>query len=136
MKGFIRHLALAVLLTAACESPGATEMASFLSDSTVRLELEGEKVFTYDESTCQLAYNEKRCEFRAHTDTMLDYFVLTLTSVPSTKGSRTGARIAWSTQFGEKTKENITLEAVRISGDVIWLCDESSRNAVVIRTLE
>ncbi len=136
MKGRIASIIYIALLAAACGHQGSTELATFLADGTVRLELEGDKVFTYEETFCQLAYNEKRCEFRAHTDTMLDYFVLTMDSVPNAEGQLVNARIVWSTQFGERSKENITLEAVRISGDVIWLCDESCRNAVVIRTLE
>lgn len=136
MKMRLYILALGLLLLCACDRQGVTELAGFITDDTVRLELDGERVFSYDEDGCQLAYNEKRCEFRAHTDTMLDYFVVNLSAVPARLGAKVSATIAWSTDTGEKTKENITLEAKRIKGDVIWLCDASRHNAVVLRVLE
>lgn len=136
MKTRLSIFAMSLLLLCACDRQGVTELAGFITDDTVRLELDGERVFTYDEDGCQLAYNEKRCEFRAHTDTMLDYFVVSLSTVPSRLGAKVNASIVWSTDTGEKTKENITLEAKRIKGDVIWLCDASRRNAVVVRVLE
>ena len=115
---------------------GVTELAPFLMDNTVRLELDGIKVFTYTEPTCQLAFNEQRCEFRAHTDTMLDYFALKLDAIPGRSGVKVNANLAWSTTKGENTKENITLDVKRISGDVIWLCDAERRIAVVAKVLE
>ena len=136
MKTRLSILALCLLSLCACDQQGVTELAGFITDDTVRLEIDGVRVFTYDEDGCQLAYNEKRCEFRAHTDTMLDYFVVSLSAVPSRIGAKVNATIVWSTDAGEKAKENITLEAKRIKGDVIWLCDASRRNAVVVRVLE
>ena len=129
-------LFLATVLLCACDRQGVSELAPFLMDNTVRLELDGVKVFTYSESTCQLAFNEKRAEFRAQTDTMLDYFVLKLDGVPTRTGTRVEASLAWSTKTGESTKENITLDVKRISGDVIWLCDADRRIAAVVKVLE
>ena len=129
-------LLAAVMLFISCNQTGSIDKASFLADDTVRLEINGECQFNYVPGTCQLAYNAKRCEFRVHTDTMLDYFTITLDMVPSRPGTQVQARIAWSTVSGEQKKENITLNTLRILGDVIWLCDESGRNAAVLRVLE
>ena len=123
-----------ILLLASCQSK--TLPGQFLSDSSVRLEISGTTVFLYDESTCQLSFNEKRRTFRAFTDTMLDYFEVKLDAIPSSVGEKTTAPVIWSTENGEHTKENITLEARGIKGDVIWLCDDGRRTAAVVRVLE
>jgi len=129
-------LLLAALLLGACDLPGVTEQAAFLSDNTVRLEIDGEKVFVYSPDLCQLAFNEKRCEFRAHTDTMLEYFVVSLDAIPQKAGEKVAATIIWSTPAGERSKENLTLEAKRIWGEALWLCDESRHYAAVVQVLE
>lgn len=136
MKTRLSLLLLLLSLLCSCNQQGSTETASFITDDTVRLEMDGQRIFTYSANDCQLAYNEKRIEFRAHTDTMLDYFIVVMDNFPAYTGSQVNARILWSTTSGEKTKENITLVTRRIRGDVIWLSDESRRNAVVVRVLK
>ncbi len=133
-----RHLIsiLGILFLCACEPQGVTDLAGFVADDTVRLEIDGERVLSYDPVSCQLAYNEKRCEFRLNTDTMLDYFVLSLSEIPANPKTAVTATITWSTTSGERTKNNITLYAKRIQGDILWLCDDSCRNAAVVRVLE
>ncbi len=135
MKVSQHILLLALLLFASCDT-GRTVVSNFISDDTVRLELSGTRVFSYSDSKCQLAYNEQRRQFRAMTDSMLDYFIVTLDAIPSSSGERVTASIVWTDINGEHTKNNVTLEAKRIKGDIIWLCDDSQQNAAVIRVLK
>jgi hypothetical protein len=111
-------------------------MEPFLADDTVRLEIDGTPVFTYDAATCQLSYNEQRREFRAMNDTMLDYFCITLTAIPAREGDMAAASIVWSTPDGERTRNDVTLEAKRIKGDVIWLCNGNRHTAAVVNVLK
>ena len=129
-------IVLASVLLCSCNQHWTTDLGPFLKDSTVRLEIDGERAFVYDAVDCQLSFNEKRLEFGAHTDTMLDYFILYLDAIPTKTGDMVNARIIWSTPAGEKSKTNITLHTKRIQGDVIWLCDKGCRNAAVVRVLE
>ena len=138
MKTLLRislPLMLLCAMAAGCH-PGNTSMSSFLSDETVRLELDGEKVFVFNESTCQLSYNEDRCRFRAHSDTMLYFFVVELDRIPLSAGGEVTANISWNTTYGERYRNNITLNVQRIKGDIIWLCDATQHTAVVVRTLK
>ena len=135
MKRLFAFISMLCLL-AGCNSSNFTPMAEFIQDDTVRLEINGEKVFVYDQLNCQLSFNASKCEFRAHTDTMLDYFVVSLDAIPRTNSSKVTANISWSTVFGVRTRENITLDTKRIKGDVIWLSDESQHVAAVVRVLE
>lgn len=129
-------LLLAALIPLFCSCNDREFINEFTRDRTVRLEIGGEKVFVYEPLHCQLSYNEQRGEFRSHTDTMLDYFVVRLDNVPFIVGQKTQATVSWSTPEGEKTKEKITLEAVALKGDVLWLCDAGHQTAAVVRLLK
>lgn len=133
MKNFGTIL-LAALLLAGCNNN--TPIGPFVADDAVRLEIDGTTVFRFDDNTCQLSYNEAHCEFGAFTDTMLDYFRITLSEIPDRTGNKVTASITWSTEAGERHKENVTLEAKRIRGDMIWLCDDGRHTAAVVRVLE
>ena len=125
---------LAALLTCACNN--FTPISGFLEDSTLRLEVDGAKVFTFDENNCQTSFNKSRGEFCVMTDTALDWFSITVEEVPQHSGEKTEATVIWNTDGTERSRNNITLEAVAIKGDLIWLCDEGRHVAAVVRVLE
>lgn len=129
-------LALMAVAVLSCACVRTTSMSTLMADETVRLEIDGEKVFVYKSADCQLSYNAQRGEFRAMTDTMLDFFCLTLDTVPTRVGEKAVASMTWSSDMGERSRNEITLEAVRIKGDIIWLCDRSQHTAAVVRILE
>lgn len=135
-RHFLPYFALLLTIMAGGCTQGTTSLSTFTKDSTVRLELDGQKIFVFNENTCQLSYNENHCTFRAHTDTMLDFFTVRLDHIPSNMGEEVTADISWNTTYGERAKNNITLNVQRIWGDVIWLCDASQHTAVVVRTLK
>ena len=126
----------AAMMLNACQPQGVTELSSFVRDDTVRLEIDGVRVFSYDESLCQMALNAARGEFRVHDDTMSEFFIITMDKLPQAAGDRVNASILWTESGYERDKQNVTLVARSIRGDVIWLCDDSQRNAAVIRMLE
>lgn len=136
MKGRALFTIMAAMAIASACTQGTTHLDSFVKDDTVRLEMDGTKVFVYDDTTCQLSFNRQHGSFRAHTDTMLDYFVVELDAIPQHEGATATADIFWSSTDGEKSRKKITLEAKRVKGDLIWLCDDSRRIAAVVRVLE
>ena len=136
-KNWLILICLCLAAMAACGcSGGSTIIDGFVRDATVRLEVDGEKVFVFDDNNCQLSYNEKRCQFRAHSDTMLNYFCVDMDHIPSRKGESAVADIFWSTVNGERSRNDITLYVRSIEGDVIWLCDSSRHTAAVVRVLK
>lgn len=126
----------AILAACACNPGGTTSLDAFVKDDTVRLELDGARVFVHDDANCQLSFNRQRGSFRSHTDTMLDYFVVELDAIPQSEGATALADIYWSSTDGERSRKKVTLEAKRIKGDLIWLCDEGRKTAAVVRVLE
>ncbi len=126
----------AFLILQACEPQGVTLLSTFTASNTVRLEIDGAKVFLHDDADCQMAFNARRGEFRAHDDLMQQYFIIVFESMPQKAGDRSNATITWTDGGYERVRNNITLEAKSLRGDVMWLCDDSRRNAAVIRILE
>ena len=126
---------IAAAFLASCQN-GTTPLDEFLADDAVRLVIDGTAVYVFDEDNDQIAYNEQRAVFRANTDTMLNYFELELSALPTDVGQELTGSIAWSSTDGERRRNNITLNVKRIKGDLIWLCDASQRSAAVVKVLK
>ena len=108
----------------------------FVQKNVVTMEQEGNPVFRYDPLTCQLSFNRDRCEFRASTDNMSDYFVLVLDEIPSEKEQKVTGTLTWTTPTDIYMKKNATFEAVRLEGDMIWLWSHSGHIGLVVRMLD
>jgi len=134
MKRLLITLVLAVPLCSACN--GIIGVSAFTKSSEIRLTVGGEDVFVYDEAFCQLGLNSDKCEFRVHSDTMSDYFTVTLDRIPTEKGSPVTASIRWSTEDSELVRNNVALNTVKVEGDRIWLWNNPSKTGVVLRLLE
>lgn len=129
MKNFI-FVFVAALLLCGCSDRMFTP--EFLLDDSVRIE-SGKYVFSYNPLTCQMAFNRGRKEFRVHTDSMSDYFRLVLDRFPTGENEEvTATLLEWTTGTGTNTRKNVTLKAVKLEGDTIWLwyADESVRMTV------
>ena len=96
----------------------------------------GSIAFSYEPNTCQLAFSRDLREFRAYTDTMSDFFVASFSQVPAELGQRLTADLVWTTERDVLTRKNLTLEVVRLEGDMVWLWSASGRIGLVVRILE
>lgn len=135
MRNSLRILLLgALLLLAGCQDE--RQRAAFCENEGVRLLVGGSIAFSYEPNTCQLAFSRDLREFRAFTDTMSDFFVATFSQVPSQLGQRLTADLVWTTERDVLTRKNLTLEVVRLEGDMVWLWSASGRIGLVVRILE
>ena len=94
----------------------------FLTESTLRMEIAHKSVFTADSLHCQYSCNPQRGEFRVFTDNMSDYYHLVLEEIPTGENCYVKAtQLDWTeTNGANQTRKNITLEVVKLQGDVIW----------------
>ena len=109
---------------------------AFCENEGVRLLVGGSIAFSYEPNTCQLAFSRDQREFRAYTDTMSDFFVAELSRVPTTLGQRLTASLTWTTEREVLTRKNLTLEVVRLEGDMVWLWSDAGRIGLTVRILE
>ena len=135
MRNSLRILLLgALLLLAGCQDE--RQRAAFCEIEGVRLLVGGSIAFSYEPNSCQLAFSRDLREFRAYTDTMSDFFVATFSQVPSALEQRLTADLVWTTERDVLTRKNLTLEVVRLEGDMVWLWSASGRIGLVVRILE
>lgn len=132
MKRLLVLLAVAVAAVSCNDTEFKNE---FISSDGIRLEVGGETVFEYDPLTCQLGYNSSKGEFRVHNDDMSEFFSVTLPHLPSVAEEFVTGDISWTTETDVVTKKKVTLETLKIEGDMIWLWNRSSRIAVTVRIL-
>lgn len=135
MRNSLRILLLgALLLLAGCQDE--RQRTAFCENEGVRLLVGGSIAFSYEPNSCQLAYSRDLREFRAYTDTMSDFFVATFSQVPSALEQRLTADLVWTTERDVLTRKNLTLEVVRLEGDMVWLWSAAGRIGLVVRILE
>ncbi len=133
MRRSVLPAVLATLLLASCQR--STFTPEFLEDDTIRIEVGNDTPFAYQSATCQYAYNTGRCEFRAHTDNMSNYFLVKLDHRPTAVNEEVTANyIEWIERRGtDRIKKNVTLQVVKLEGDNIWLW--SSRENIKLSIL-
>jgi hypothetical protein len=135
MRPSLRILLLgALLLLAGCQDE--RQRTAFCENEGVRLLVGGSIAFSYEPNSCQLAFSRDLREFRAYTDTMSDFFVATFSQVPSALEQRLTADLVWTTERDVLTRKNLTLEVVRLEGDMVWLWSAAGRIGLVVRILE
>ena len=127
-------LLLSLLALTGCQDE--RQRAAFCENEGVRLLVGGSIAFSYEPNTCQLAFSRDLREFRAYTDTMSDFFVASFSQVPAELGQRLTADLVWTTERDVLTRKNLTLEVVRLEGDMVWLWSASGRIGLVVRILE
>ena len=127
-------LLLALLLLNACD--GDRFRPAFELQTGLLLQERGKTIFRYDPGSCQTAFNSQRCEFRVHSDNMSDFYSVRLSRIPSSTGEKVTGQIRWTTDRDLVTKKNITLEAVKLEGDTIWLWSSGERIGVTVRLLD
>lgn len=136
MRKLLRILLVfsALLLLAGCQDE--RQRAAFCENEGVRLLVGGSIAFSFEPNSCQLAFSRDLREFRAYTDTMSDFFVASFSQVPSELEQRLTADLVWTTEREVLKRKNLTLEVVRLEGDMVWLWSASGRIGLVVRILE
>ena len=111
-------------------------MNAFVENNDIRLQVGGTVHFTYDELTCQMAFSRDNLEFRVQTDNTSDYYSLTLSEIPVEVGQSVSGDLVWTTQTSILTRNNLSLEVIKMEGDMIWFWSSSGRIGVSIKVLE
>lgn len=127
-------LLLSLLALTGCQDE--RQRAAFCENEGVRLLVGGSIAFSYEPNTCQLAFSRDRREFRAFTDSMSDFFLATFSRMPDSMGQRLTASLTWTTEREVLTRKNLTLEVVRLEGDMVWLWSDAGRIGLTVRILE
>jgi len=133
MKRFLPFIFI-LLLSCACNRD--SYLGAFESNDAIRLEQKGKVICEYEPTTYQLSFNREKGEFRVHTDNMSDFFVAILDQVPTEQDQQVNGTLIWTTETDTYTKRDITLKAVKLEGDKIWLWLSQGQIGLVVKVLE
>ena len=122
---------LAALAIACCNGRNGFDR-DFVESDVISLTVNKVKVFEYDPMTCQLGYNDTKREFRVSTDKMSDYYVVTLSKIPSAKDENVTGSISWTGEDYTKDLKNLTFQTVKIERGKLWLWNQANKLAVII----
>ncbi len=127
-------LAMAMLLCG-CDM-STRRLNAFIENDDIILQVGSTVHFRYDPLSCQLSFSRSRLQFRAQTDNTSDYYCVDFSEVPSELGQTVTANLTWTTDTDILTRNNLSLEVVRIEGEKIWLWSSSGRVGVSCVILE
>ena len=126
---------LGCMLLSSCT--GSNGDPEFVNTYDCNLRVKGEVVFNYSPSTCQLAFNRERNEFRVHTDNMSDYYSLKLHSIPTAEGQRVKGDIVWTNKSDVLTRKDLAFQVKKADrAGRFWLWNRKEQIGVVIHVLE
>lgn len=137
MRTWLRiFLIIASVLCLMSCNRGLEPDSSFIAGSQVQLKVAGSVIHTYDPLTWQLGYNPTTREFRVCDDAMRNYYYVTCSAVPSSKGQKLEATITWSSGSSTQSMKG-KFEVSKVEGDTYWLwCgDKKSPIGVTVRIL-
>ena len=118
-----------------CQRGGKVD-SEFIGSNDICLRVKGSTVFTYNPLTCQLAFNRRNCEFRVHTDTMSDYYCVTLDAIPSSEDQKIDGSLCWTSSSSILHKD-CTFRVEKISTDgCVWLWDRKDKIGAVVKILD
>lgn len=133
---FISALILAAFSVSSCHDKVEYDPER-LKDNAPVLVVDGEEQFRWDALTCQESFNPGRAQFRVGTDNMSDYFVLTLSEVPSDVGQIVRGALEWTTDIRICHLGNLPFEVMKLASDgTIWLWNSDEAVSVTVRALE
>ena len=129
-------LCVAVALSVVCCHGRNGYDRDFQESDTISLTVNREKVFEYDPFTCQLGYNDAKREFRVSTDNMSDYFIVTLSKIPTSKDDQVTGSITWTGPDYTRDLKNLSFNTVKVEHGKIWLWNQANKLAVLIPVMD
>jgi hypothetical protein len=132
-----RALIIFSLLFAMAGCNHESTMASFMESSDISLTWKGNVQVQYNDKTCQLAYNDKKHEFRVYDDRLADWFTIRCAEKPSAEGQTVVADVSWTGDRTPKVYTGLSFTVSRISEDgLIWLWNNDNRIGIIIKDIQ
>ena len=133
----MKRLTLIILLLALVTACNKNKMEEeVLESEDLCLIIKGKTIFSYDEDDCQISFNPTSRIFRVGDDTMDDYFTLTTSVIPSSKGEKVKGDLQWTSQNSIQSRKYVQFEVQKIENGNVWLWSKTDRIAAVVKILE
>ena len=91
---------------------------------------------SYNESSCQLGFNEEKKEFRVYDDALGYWFIVRCNQMPRHVDQTLKADVEWTTANDTRTEKGVEFSVEKTdSQGKIWMWSKSKKIGVVIRQL-
>ena len=131
----ILYILFLVLIISGCNREDTLAREAFEESSAeeICLEMNGGRVFTYEENTCQASFIEASREYRIGKDDMSDFYIIKCSSTPVAGESLT-ADLIWTTASDIRERKNLSFRVLKIDDKDgrIWFWCQSLRAGVVV----
>lgn len=134
MKRIIILLCTAMALTGCFEG---NTVNTLLYESEICLNWKGDRQITYDGEDYQMAYNDKKNEYRVYDDRLANWFIIRCSEKPCSEGQRLTADVSWT---GKKSTKSFTAKTFKVektdANGFVWLTCESDKIGIVIKNIQ
>lgn len=134
-NAYIIFAVIAFLSVSSCVDNTLTETYFVSSYGDVGLTVNGKVTLSYKAGFHQCSYNDEKAVFRISDDTFNNYFIVDCKGkIPSAPGESVAATLTYTT-IDDTPRTQCTFSVSKISGDKIWLWDDSKKIGAVVRLL-
>lgn len=129
--------AILVLSVTACNKNKRFQEEFVTENDEISVTVKGEDVFVYDSKTHQLGYNASRQEFRAVSDDLDEYCIVTLDKLPGAEGSEVSGSIMYKTAAGTVQKDALTFKVIKVDErqGMYWIWNKKNKTGAVVRKI-
>ena len=125
---YLSGIALTFIAITGCVSPQPDEI--LLPRTEISLSIKGEVTMEFVPTTCQIAYNSDRNEFRLMNDSLSDWFIFRSDAAPTDVGQEVNASLEYTSQKGLTFR----VEKTALDGTT-WLWNQDKKIGIVIKVL-
>ncbi len=134
MKRFL-YIAICIILLGGCGPE--TDEITILESSEISLTWKGVVQMRFSEDTGQLAYNEKKNEYRVYDDKLANWFVVRCSEKPVSEGQEISADVSWTGDRSPKAYDALSLRVEKVSEDgLVWLWNTDNRIGIIIKNIQ
>ena len=107
-----------------------------LNRDEISITWKGAPQVTYNEDTCQLAYNDSNLEYRVYNDRLAFWFVIRCNEKPVTTGQEVRAYVSWTGERSTKAYNNLLFRVEKTDENgKVWLWNADNRIGIIIKDI-
>ena len=131
---YLSGIALTFIAITGCVSPQPDEI--LLPRTEISLSIKGEVTMEFVPTTCQIAYNSERNEFRLMNDGLSDWFIFRSDAAPTDVGQEVNASLEYTSLKNTKKLTDLTFRVEKTALDgTTWLWNQDKKIGIVIKVL-
>ena len=135
MTRYARILLLSAALATLCACNPHQMEEPLLHVEGVLLQVGDNVVLSLAPDEGQLGFSAGKKEFRAGTDDMSEYFVISCSELPVEEGQHITADVLWTSQAGIQRRGRVKMKVQQIRDGNIWLWSSRDRIAAIVKDL-